>query len=453
MLKVGNREAMPTSTRRLLGSLLIAAPLALATLSSARAAPPNFVVAWAASVQGPYPVGNATAQPEMRFAFPDPTKGASDQSFRLIVRPDIWGKQARIRLSNAFGTKPVTFDAIHIGLQQSGSAILPGTNRPVTFGGKPNLTIAPGKDAISDPVTLPFVGNPDDKMLTGRRLAVSFHVVGDSGPMTWHAKALTTSYISPPGSGARASEEAEHAFPYSSTSWYFLDAVDMSAPAGTKTIVAFGDSITDGTASTINGDDRWADVFARHLHALYGSKYAVVNAGIGGGMVIGPADYTATPFPGGPAATQRLDRDVISLSGVGAVIWLEGINDFGNAGATPEAVENGVRDIVKRLRAKIPGVRVFMATLTSSLNSTNGGYGAPAIEEKRHAYNQFIRTAGIFDGVVDFDAATIDAKTGELKAEFQPNSSVGGPGDRLHPNRAGYMAMGMSIDPKAIVGK
>jgi lysophospholipase L1-like esterase len=447
------RSIMPNPTRRHLGTLLAAAAAALATPQAANATSSNFVVAWAASAQGPYPVGNATAQPELRFAFPDPTKGASDQSFRLIVRPDIWGNQARIRLSNAFGTAPVTFDAVHIGLQQSGSAIVAGTNRPVTFGGHATITIAAGKDAVSDPVTLPFVHDPNDKMLTGRRLAVSFHIAGDSGPMTWHAKALTTSYISPPASGAKAADEAEQAFPYSSTSWYFLDAVDMSAPAGTKAIVAFGDSITDGTASTLNGDDRWPDVFARHLHRLYGNRYSVVNAGIGGGMVIGPADYAAKPFPGGPAATDRLDRDVISLPGVGAVIWLEGINDFGNAGASPDDVENGVRDVVKRLRGRIPGVRVFMATLTSSLNSTNGGYGAPAIEEKRRAYNQFIRTSGIFDGVIDFDAATFDPKTGELKAEFQPNSSVGGPGDKLHPNRAGYMAMGLSIDPAVITGQ
>jgi lysophospholipase L1-like esterase len=98
-------------------------------------------------------------------------------------------------------------------------------------------------------------------------------------------------------------------------------------------------------------------------------------------------------------------------------------------------------------------VRIFMATLTSSLNSTNGGYGTPAINDKRQAYNNFIKTADIFDGVLDFDAATLDPKTGELKAEYQPNSSVGGPGDKLHPNRAGYLAMGMSIDPKVIAGR
>jgi lysophospholipase L1-like esterase len=446
----GKSTFMFTTTRRLLAGLILTASLTLAIPGIA--APPNFVVVWTASAQGPYPVGNATAQPELRFAFPDATKGATDQSFRLIVRPDIWGKQARIRLSNAFGTKPVTFDAVHIGLQQSGSAILAGTNRPVSFGARTKVTVAPGASAVSDAVTLPFVRDPNDKMLTGRRLAVSFHVSGDSGPMTWHAKALTTSYISRPGSGAKSAEEGEQAFPYSSTSWYFLDELDMSAPAGTKAIVAFGDSITDGTASTINGDDRWPDVFARHVHALYGNKYAVVNAGIGGGMVIGPSDYKTNPYAGGPAATERLDRDVISLPGVKVVIWLEGINDFGHADAAPGDVAAGVRDVVKRLRMGIPGVRVFMATLTPSLNSTNGTHGTPAVNDKRQAYNQFIRGAGIFDGVTDFDAVTSDPNTGELKAEYQPNSSTGGPGDKLHPNRAGYMAMGLSIDPKVIVG-
>ncbi len=435
------------SARCLLAAVIVTK--LLATTSPALADTPNFVVAWAASAQGPYPVGNATAQPELKFAFPDAAKGASDQSFRLIVRPDICGNQARIRLSNAFGTKPVTFDAVDVGLQQSGSAVLPGTNRAVTFGKKASITIPPGGSAISDPVVLSFVHDPADRMLIGRRLAVSFHVSGESGPMTWHAKALTTSYIAPPGSGIHTAETAEQAFPYSSTSWYFLDAVDMSAPPATRAIVAFGDSITDGTASTINGDDRWPDVFARRVHALYGNKVSVVNAGIGGGMAIGPDDYKANPFAGGPAATQRLDRDVLTLPGVKTVIFLEGINDFGNANAAPEDVENGVRDIVKRLKAA--GIRVFVGTLTSSLNSTNGNYGAPGIDEMRRQYNTFIRTAGIFDGVIDFDAVTLDPGTGALKAEYQPNSSTGGPGDRLHPNRAGYMAMGTSIDQKTIL--
>src|SRR5206468_8780014 len=123
--------------------------------------------------------------------------------------------------------------------------------------------------------------------------------------------------------------------------WFFLDALDMMAPAGTQVIVTLGDSITDGTASTLNGDDRWPNALSRRLHAAYGDRISVVNAGIGGNQVIGPAEYSRQkPFSGGPSALQRLDRDVLSLSGVTSIIWLEGINDFGNSTkASLEAVE------------------------------------------------------------------------------------------------------------------
>ena len=427
------------------------APLAVAQTGPAKA--PHWIAAWAASAHGPYPLGFPGPQPELKFAFPDAARGASDQSFRMIVRPDIWGKQARIRLSNAFGTQPVTFDGVYLGLQNNGAAVLAGTNRPVSFAGKPSVTVAPGADVVSDAVSLPFVKNPADPMLSGRRLAVSFHVAGDSGPMSWHAKAMATSYLSMPGAGARGGEESELSFSQSSISWYFLDAVHMTAPPGTRAIVALGDSITDGTASTLNGDDRWPDVFARRLHAAAGDRFAVVNQGIGGNQVIGPADYASKPFGGGPSALDRLQRDVISLPGVSVVIWLEGINDFAAGGAAAQAVSEGAREAVRRLRAKLPGVRIYMATVTSSLNSSNAAYGAAEVDAKRKEYNNFVRTAGIFDGVIDFDAATLDQKTGELRAEYQPNSTVGGPGDRIHPNRAGYAAMGNAIDLKMILGK
>ena len=419
----------------------------LACLSGpAQASPPlPWVASWTASAHGPYPVGNPTAQPELKYAIPSADTGISDQSIRLIVRPDVWGQRTRIRLSNAFGTRPVTFDGAYVGLQSSGSALVPRTNRPVTFAGKTSVTVPPGQSVLSDAVLLPWVKSPSDPMLANRKLAVSFHVAGDSGPITWHAKALTTSYLSGPKTGTHGAEETEAGFPFSTTSWYFLDEVDMTAPyAGT--VVAFGDSITDGTASSLNGDDRWPDVFSRRLHAAVGNRYSLVNEGIGGNRVIGPTDYAKNPFAGGPSALDRLQRDVFSLPNVSAIIWLEGINDFGTGNETPEKVADGVRDAVKQLRARIPGVKIYMGTLTSALNSTNGTYGTPANEEKRLAYNQFIRTAGIFDGVVDFDAVTRDPKTGELKAEFQPNSSTGGPGDKLHPNRAGYAAMGQAID-------
>jgi lysophospholipase L1-like esterase len=438
-----------------LAQIVLGFVLLCIALTQSQAAPDkgsHWIAVWTASAHGPYPVGNPTAQPEQKFAFPDPARGAVDQSFRMIVRPDIWGKQARIRLSNAFGSKPVTFDGAYIALQTSGSAVLAGTSRAVTFGGQQAVTVAPGKDVVSDPVSLPFVKIPADPMLIGRRLAVSFHVAGESGPMTWHAKALTTSYLTAPGAGARGNDESEMAFPLSSTSWYFLDDVEMTAPSATSVIVAFGDSITDGTASTLNGDDRWPDVFARRLHAMSGNRYAVVNEGIGGNEVVGPPDYAAKPTPGGPSALERLQRDVISLPGVSTVIWLEGINDFGARGASAQAVSDGVRAGVKRLRENIPGVRIYMATLTGALNSTPT-HGTPEVEAKRQEYNSFIRRAGIFDGVIDFDVITLDPKTGELKAQYQPNSTIGGPGDKLHPNRAGYAAMGDGIDLHMILEK
>ena len=267
--------------------------------------------------------------------------------------------------------------------------------------------------------------------------------------MTWHAKALTTSYLSAPGAGAAGQMEDESAFPFTSTSWYFLDAVDVMAPANTRVVVAFGDSITDGTASTLNGDDRWPNALSRRLHAAYGNRVSVVNAGIGGNQVLGPAEYTTErPFSGGPSAGQRLERDVIALSGVTSVIWLEGINDFG-ANASAEAVQAGMREIVARLRKSIPGAKVIGATVVSALGAA-GAHGSAAEDEKRKVLNEFIRTGGLFDGVADFDRATLDPATGQLRPEFVPESTTGGAGDHLHPNRAGYLAMAAGIDIKTL---
>jgi lysophospholipase L1-like esterase len=424
-------------------SFVFVTVLALASPAPAQAQE-KWVTAWAASVQGPYPVGNPSAQPDLRFVFPSPEAGARDQSFRLIVMPDIWGREMRLRLSNALGTRAVTFDGVRVGLQLASAGVVAGSSRPVSFTGKPTVTIAPGESAWSDAVALSFVS--DGATLAGRRLAVTLHVVGESGPMTWHAKALTTSYVTAPGAGAVAGDD-EAAFAFSTASWYCLDAVDMMAPADTKLIVAFGDSITDGTASTMNGEDRWPNVLSRRLHAL-GRKVSVVNAGIGGNQVVGPPEYSPQkPFAGGPSAGARLDRDVLSLSGLSAVIWLEGINDFStNSNAGAEAVEAGMKEIVARLRARVPGVRVIGATVVSALGSSNAAHGSPEQDAKRKTLNEFIRTSGLFDGVADFDKATLDAQTGGLKAELIPESTTGGPGDKLHPNRANYLAMGLAID-------
>jgi lysophospholipase L1-like esterase len=408
----------------------------------------KWVATWAGSVQGPYPVGNPSAQPDQRFAFPSATTGAKDQTFRLVLRPSIWGRQARIRLTNAFGTQPVTIDGAFVGLQLGGPALTKGTNRPVTFAGKTRVTLPAGQSAWSDPVALTFVRDPAAAELAGRKLAVSFHVAGESGPMTWHAKALTTSYVTAPGAGAKGQSEDEAAFPFSTASWFFVDAVEMKMPSDSFAVLTLGDSITDGTASTMNGDDRWPDVLARRLRALYGNRIAVVNAGIGGNQIAGPTEYgPLKPFAGGPGAEQRLDRDVLTLSGVSAMIWLEGINDFSkNGNASVDTVTSALKRSVDRLRARRPGMAIIGATVVSALGSSSAAHGFPEQDEKRKALNDFIRTSGLFDGVIDFDKAVIDTQTGGLRPEFVPESTTGGSGDKLHPNRTGYLTMGQAID-------
>ncbi|HVW85563.1 MAG TPA: GDSL-type esterase/lipase family protein [Bryobacteraceae bacterium] len=400
----------------------------------------SWVACWTASPHGPYPAGNAVAQPDLHAVFPG--GGATDQTFRLIVRPDIPGQRIRLRFSNVFGSQPVTFDEVYAGIHATAGSLVPGSNRAVRFrDGKQSITIEPGKVAYSDPVDLSYPAFS--------KLAVSFHIAGDSGPMTWHAKAMTTSYLSPPHSGAHGREESSQSFPFTTTSWYFLDAVEVMAPEGTKVVAAFGDSITDGTNSTLNGDDRWPDFLSQRAHALYGDRVSIVNAGIGGNRVIGPEVYDKTkPIGGGPSALERLDRDVLSLPGIRTVVWLEGLNDLGSAGASAEAVIDGFRKGVARLHER--GIRVIGATITSSLKST-ATHGTPQVDDKRKRINEFIRHGGVFDGVADFDAATLDPATGALRPEFKPSSSVGGPGDGLHPNRAGYQAMAGSIDIKGLL--
>jgi lysophospholipase L1-like esterase len=426
-----------------LATLLFIAPQLAAAESATK-----WVASWAGSAQGPYPVGNPSAQPDLKFAFPSATAGARDQTFRLIVRPSVWGRQARIRLTNVFGTQPLSIDGVFAGLQLGSAAIAKGTSRPVTFAGKAAVSVPPGQSTWSDPVALNFIRDPDAADLAGRKLAVSFHVAGDSGPMTWHAKALTTSYVTAPGAGARGQDESEAAFPYATASWFFMDAVEMKMPADSFAIVAFGDSITDGTASSMNGDDRWPDLLARRLGMQHGNRIAVVNAGIGGNQVAGPQEYgPLKPFAGGPAAEQRLDRDVLSLSGVSALIWLEGINDFSkNGNASADEVTNAYKRSIAHLRKARPDMRIIGATVVSALGSSSAAHGSTEQDDKRKALNDFIRSSKLFDGVIDFDKTVTDPQSGGLKAEFVPESTTGGPGDKLHPNRTGYLAMGQAID-------
>lgn len=404
----------------------------------------KWVASWAASAHGPYPSGNAVAQPNLSFAFGSPAVGANEQTFRLVVRPDLWGKSFRLRFSNVFGVQPLTLDDVHVGLQSSAGAVVRNSNRPVTFSRRGSVVIPAGQSTWSDAVELEYVSDAARFYLEGKKMAVSFHVVGTSGLMTWHAKSLQTSYVSGPGTGSHGADEGDEAFPNSTTSWYFLDVVEVMAPADTLLVVALGDSITDGTASTLNGDDRWPDDLSRRLHAAYGNRVAVVDEGIGGNRILTPEVYTPqAPFSGGPRALDRLERDVFSLGGVGAVVWLEGINDL-SAGSTADAVIGGIRAGAALIHAR--GLKLIQGTITSALGNNTAN---PALDvdrdNRRKVVNAFIRTAGIFESTADMDAATVNPATGMMRDEFLTNSTLGTI-DHLHPNRAGYLSMAKTID-------
>jgi hypothetical protein len=268
----------------------------------------NWVAGWTGSAQGVYPVGYSVDQPGpvgpagpgnmaplLTSAFPD--NQAHDQTLRMIVHPSVEGTTWRVRLTNEFGTGPVTFGRVYVGLQASGGTLVPGTNRALTFSGRRSVTIPAGQTMLSDPV---YVKVTDAQT---QHLAVSMYIAGASGPMTWHAAAFTTSYLSNPNAGDHTADTADTAFPHSTTSWFFISGVEVQR-RDAATVVAFGNSITDGFYSTLNGSDRWADVLQRRLPQRESAHRAisVVTEAIGGNMVtrIGRLPGGCTPCDGPP---------------------------------------------------------------------------------------------------------------------------------------------------------
>jgi len=431
-----------------IGCLLLAAP-APGTARARHDHSGNWVAAWTTSPQEVYPVGYTVGQPGpvgpagpnntqplLAYAFPDAQ--AHNQTIRMVVHPSIGGRLWRVRLSNLFGTRPVTFGRAYVGLQKSGGDIVAGTNRPLRFGGQSSVTVAAGQSTASDPVWLTRGDNDT------RNLVVSLYVAGDSGPMTWHAASFMTTYLSDPNAGDHSADPTDEALPHSSTSWFFLTGIEVRRPDA-ATVVAFGDSITDGYFSTINGSDRWPDNLQRRL-GQDRPRMSVVNQGIAGNMVtrIGRTPGGCTPCDG-PPAIDRLDRDVLSQPGLRAVILLEGINDLGGGNATAAEVIDGMKEIIRRVHAR--GIKIIGATLTPSAGTAFGLYGTPETDAKRREVNDFIRNSGMFDGVADFSAATEDpANPGHLLPAYDTQSSVGGPGDHLHPNRAGFLAMARAVN-------
>jgi lysophospholipase L1-like esterase len=350
--------------------------------------------------------------------------GFANQTIRDVVWTSVGGQAARIGLSNRFGTQPVTFGQVDVGVSAGGAYLPPGTNHLVTFAGSRSVTIPPGGSAVSDPVKMTVAAETD--------LAVSLYAQGATGPATYHSDAQQIDYVSSPmAPGDYADSGSAGAFTITSQHWYFLDDVDVQVgPQVGGTIVTFGDSITDGYHSGVNANARWPNDLARRLLANpSGQADAVVGEGISGNQVL----RNSVLF--GVSAEARFLRDAIGRSGARYVILLEGINDIGFNSTPVAQIIAGYLNLIAAAHAA--GLKIFGATLTPFQGS---GYYTAAREAEREAINQWIRTSGAFDGVIDFDQAVRDpADPLRLLPAYDS-------GDHLHPNDAGYQAMADSIN-------
>ena len=362
--------------------------------------------------------------PGRRFPVPRALPTVHNQTVRMLVRTSLGGKKLRVRFSNALGAPALEIGAAHIAIHDKGSAIVPATDRTLTFSRKPTATVYAGQVLVSDPVDLDLPPLAD--------LAVSLYIPGDSGPPASHLFALRPAYVSGEGDFTSRAEIAEPAAIMES--WYWLAGVDVEAPRDAFTIVTFGDSITDGDQSSLDTNNPWPSHLARRLQAYKPSAHiGVVNAGISGNRVLGDN--------GGALA--RMLRDVIAVPGVRWMTLLEGINDI--TGATRPGAPQGAfsadtliaayRQIIDT--AHLYGVKIAGCTITPYAGSSAYSDAGEAI---RQAVNQWIRTSGAFDAVIDFDAATRDPKT---PGRFRPEADSP---DQLHPGDAGYSLMGDAID-------
>lgn len=379
---------------------------------AAIAVQPNTLPAPAATPTGPATTPQAIG-----------ARGFNNQTVRMIVRTSIAGQRLRIRLSNAFGSAPVVVGAAHLALRAKDSGIVPGSDRPLTFHGKPGCTLGPGIVLFSDPVEL--------NVPPVTELAVSLYFPGETRAPTTHATALHNTYISKEGDTTAQPEIAD---PVTTQSYYWLAGVDVQAPAKAAVLVTFGDSITDGARSTNETNHSWPALLAARLAANKKTAgIGVANMGIGGNRVLRDG--------AGASALARFDRDVLAQPGVKWVTLMEGINDIGREASTPaEAVTadeliGAYQQLIEQAHAH--GVQVIGCTLTPY---EGAGYSRETGEAVRAAVNAWIRTPGAFDAVVDFEAATRDpANPKRIRADFDP-------GDHLHPNDAGYQAMADAFD-------
>jgi lysophospholipase L1-like esterase len=402
---------------------VLAALLLPATAAPAAAGAPHWVGSW------------ESAQILVDPADALPAAALDDVTLRQLVRTSIGGTRLRVRVSNAFGTAPLTVTGVDVAraIVPNASRIDPGSNRMVTFGGSPSVVVPAGADYLSDPVDMPV-----EPLST---LAVSMHLRALPKLQTGHPGSRATSYVVA-GDQLAAAELANAT---TLDRWYFLDGIDVDQPRGSAAIVALGDSITDGHGVDTNSNGRWTDILADRLTAAK-RGVGVLNAGIGGNRLLNDGI--------GPNAVARLDRDVLSRCGVRYLIILEGVNDLGvlTRDAPVSAAEHqafvqqlltGYAEIVERARER--GIKVIGATIMPY--AASGYYHpGPPTEADRQVVNAWIRKRGNVDAVIDFDALMRDpAHPDRLRKDDDS-------GDGLHPSMAGYRAMGEAIPLSLFTG-
>jgi len=342
----------------------------------------------------------------------------SNVTIRQLVRVSVAGKRLRLRLSNEDGSQALVLGAVHVGAAGPDGTVLPGTDHVVTFDGHGGGVVPASAPLLSDPVAM--------NVEALQKLVISIHI---PGPFTHTGHSLYQYVAGQPGDHTAAGSLPNARIMRLPALVTQLDVDPVSADAA---VVTLGDSITEGAASTNNAFRGWPDRLAERLAAAH-SKWSVVNAGIGGNRLL--------RYGTGPSALARLDRDVLSVSGVKAIILLEGINDIGRGfypptePVTAEALIAADKQIIARAHAH--GIKVYGATLTPYKGAH---YFMPEGEQVREAVNQWIKTSGAFDGVVDFAPSVADKSD---PTTFDTNYNLT---DKLHPNDAGYQAMANAID-------
>jgi lysophospholipase L1-like esterase len=351
----------------------------------------------------------------------------TNQTLRQIVHTSIGGSRVRVVVSNTYSTAPLTIGAAHIAIRDKEAAIQPASGRPMTFSGKPTFTVPPGAVAYSDPVTMtvPQMGD----------LAIDLFLPGSTdtaSPVTMHTGAFQTNYVSETGNHTGAAT-----LPTATTTpnWFFVHRVEVTAPEPVGGLVTLGDSITDGTRSTPDTNNRWPDHLVRRmLSQPTPLRMGVMNAGIAGNRVLSDGAFQA-----GINALARFEHNVLAQPGVTHVVFMEGINDIGTARQNPapsaEDIIAGHKQLIDRAHSR--GLKIYGATLTPFYGAA---YYTEVGEAKRQAVNEWIRTSKEYDGVLDFDKATRDPN--DPKKFLAAYDSC----DHLHPSDAGYKAMADAVD-------